>query len=397
MKAKYYIGILSALLLTVIPLKAQYADNRDFRNNGASVVINNYYDDYDYYYTSRINRFHRSYAVFDYYSPLYTDVYWYNYRPFTWGLSIYGGSGFGIGFSYNYPVYYSGWRYGNWYGYNNGWYDPYFGSYWWGYDPFYYSWYSPVVINLSFGRWWGNNYRGWHGHNYWYNSYRPVYNTYNYYNYPVNRYYSSEYSNRGKTIDYNSTNAGGVTRREANPASGTRTGVSRAGNREIPGTTVNNNPAGTNNPTRRSAEVKNNTVNQGNSNGNVNNGNNRNSRINGNNGNFDQNTRNIDNSGNNRNSRTDGNNGNFRTNEQPAPSRKTSPSGTGSVMPERRSASTLRSGTPPRTGAVMSQGRSSSSSRTGSSVSQGRSSSTRSSTGKSSSGSSSSGERSRRK
>ena len=108
------------------------------------IVVNNYYDDYDYYFSSRINRFHRSYAAFDYYAPVFTDSYWYNYQPYSWGVSIYGGGGFGIGFSTSYPVY----NYG--YSYYSG-YDPYYGSsYYWGYDPFYYSnWYSPVVINIG--------------------------------------------------------------------------------------------------------------------------------------------------------------------------------------------------------------------------------------------------------
>ena len=59
---------------------------------------------------------------------MFTDSYWYNYQPFSWGISIYGGRGFGFGYSYNYPVYY-----------DYGWNDPYFGSsYYWGYDPFFY-------------------------------------------------------------------------------------------------------------------------------------------------------------------------------------------------------------------------------------------------------------------
>src|SRR4030042_7004207 len=106
MKAKFYIGIISALLLAGSPVAAQFAD------------------DYDYYYASRINRFHRSYAAFDYYSPVFTETYYYNYRPFSWGISIYGGGGFGfgLGHSYRYPVY------------NYGWYDPYYGSsLYWGY------------------------------------------------------------------------------------------------------------------------------------------------------------------------------------------------------------------------------------------------------------------------
>jgi len=41
MKAKFYTGILSALILAVLPAKAQYADSRDFRNDEAGVVINN--------------------------------------------------------------------------------------------------------------------------------------------------------------------------------------------------------------------------------------------------------------------------------------------------------------------------------------------------------------------
>jgi hypothetical protein len=111
MKAKYYIGIVSALLLFQLSVKAQNADYRDDRSNDAKIVVNNYYNDYDYYYSSRINRFHRSFAAFDYYSPLFTDLYWYNYRPFSWGLSIYGGGfgfglglGIGFGYSYNYPL-----------------------------------------------------------------------------------------------------------------------------------------------------------------------------------------------------------------------------------------------------------------------------------------------------
>ena len=122
MKAKYYIGILSALLLAGMPVKAQYADDVYLDNDEANarIVVNNYFDDYDYYYSSRINRFHRSYAVFDYYSPFFTDTYWYSYRPYTWGLSIYrGGLGFSIGYNFNYPLYY-----GYDYYYDYGLYDP---------------------------------------------------------------------------------------------------------------------------------------------------------------------------------------------------------------------------------------------------------------------------------
>jgi hypothetical protein len=125
MEAKFYFGVLSALLLAGYPLKAQVSDNRNFRNDDAGLVVNNYYDNYDYYFTSRINRFHRSYSAFDYYSPMFTDLYWYDDQPYTCGSSIYGRNGSGFGFSFNYPVYYYGWGYNNQYNYDYSWYDPY--------------------------------------------------------------------------------------------------------------------------------------------------------------------------------------------------------------------------------------------------------------------------------
>jgi hypothetical protein len=141
MKAKYYLGLLSILLLFTLTVKAQRDDSRNYRN------------DDDYYFTSRINRFHRFYTASDYYSPVFTDSYWYNYHPFSLGLSLYGGRGFGLGFSFNFPVYDYG--YGDYYGY-----DPYFGSnYYWDYDPFYYNgWYSPFIFSFNFGNRWRNNY-----------------------------------------------------------------------------------------------------------------------------------------------------------------------------------------------------------------------------------------------
>jgi hypothetical protein len=123
---------------------------------------------------------------------VYTDVYWYTYQPFTWGVSIYGGGGLGFGFAVNYPVYYSDWRY-TWYDYD--WYYPYYSNSWyWGYDPYYYSWYTPAIININIGyrwrynHWWRNDFRAWNRHNYWWrNNYRPSH---------YNRYYASGYSSR---------------------------------------------------------------------------------------------------------------------------------------------------------------------------------------------------------
>ncbi|MFH0842711.1 MAG: hypothetical protein V1903_08835 [Bacteroidota bacterium] len=229
MKAKFYIGIITALLLAGSPMAAQFADD-GFRNDNSGTVINNYYyDDYDYYFASRINRFHRSYAAFDYYSPVFTETYYYNYRPYSWGVSIYGGGGFGfgVGYSYRYPVY------------SYSLYDPYYGSSWgndpfyYSYDPFLYSWYSPVVININFRNRWRPNYWGWHGydrwyygHNHWYNNYRPVYHTNNnhYYNTP-SRYHSRDLPERKGTTEYNRSNSGGTSRREGAPAPGSRSSI----------------------------------------------------------------------------------------------------------------------------------------------------------------------------
>eukprot|EP00825_Cyclidium_porcatum_P023126 TRINITY_DN2542_c0_g1_i2.p1 TRINITY_DN2542_c0_g1~~TRINITY_DN2542_c0_g1_i2.p1 ORF type:complete len:227 (-),score=5.54 TRINITY_DN2542_c0_g1_i2:668-1348(-) len=99
------------------------------------VVVNNYYaaDDYDYYYASRIRRFHQPYLGFNYYSPFYTDYYWYD--PFYFGSSIYWGPsfGFGIGLGFGWDPWCSGWGYGGGYyaGYGYGGY--YGGGYYGGY------------------------------------------------------------------------------------------------------------------------------------------------------------------------------------------------------------------------------------------------------------------------
>ena len=42
MKAKFYIGILSALLLAGMPVKAQYSDDFYPYNDDARIIVNNY-------------------------------------------------------------------------------------------------------------------------------------------------------------------------------------------------------------------------------------------------------------------------------------------------------------------------------------------------------------------
>lgn len=105
-----------------------------------------YYDDYDFYYSSRIRRFHRPYGGFGFYDPIYVGYNYYD--PFAWnnygypGANIYVsfGAGFGFGFGspwyapppffygYNnwyYPVnHWNGWGWGGYYPYGN-YYNPY--------------------------------------------------------------------------------------------------------------------------------------------------------------------------------------------------------------------------------------------------------------------------------
>lgn len=180
MRAKYYIGILSALLLAGMPVSAQYNDDVYLNTDEEQAVIDsvnhyNNHNDNDYYYSSRINRFHRSYSAFDYYSPIYTDTYWYTYNPYSLGISIYtGGLGFSLGYNFNYPLYYI-----NNYSIDLGWYNPYYGSsYYWGFNPYYSNWgYRDRWSRNSWG-WNRNNFRN--NRYYARNDYRPGYNSGNF-------------------------------------------------------------------------------------------------------------------------------------------------------------------------------------------------------------------------
>ena len=133
-----------------------------------------YEDDYDYQYTSRIRRFHRPYYGFDYYDPVYVDMYYYDPfinpgmtvliydTPYRWNRWNRWNSWNAWGPSVSFNVY-SGWgwnRYNNWnrwnnWGYNN-YYDPW-GPSWnnWGYNNYYGGgFYSNYYCPPS----WGNNY-----------------------------------------------------------------------------------------------------------------------------------------------------------------------------------------------------------------------------------------------
>ncbi len=186
------------------PATQEEASRFDYANNngtnpvttstqggGNTYITNNYYnndDYYDYAYSSRIRRFY--YPVgYNYYAPYYTNSYWYDYNPYSWGISIYSTYGWwapAVYYSYN-PYYGSGWSLSI--GYYGGWnpycYRPYYYPY--GYNP-----YCPSCCNSccntcgGYG-YWGGYYTGLYG-----NSYSPYY----YNSYDNNTHY---YGNHRKT------------------------------------------------------------------------------------------------------------------------------------------------------------------------------------------------------
>ena len=89
-------------------------------------------DYYDYAYSSRLRRFHTNvYAGWGYYDPFFTNLYWYDYSPASFGISIYLGYNWWWPNYYYRPYYYApcwydyGWRYGwGWHGPHYVYYDP---------------------------------------------------------------------------------------------------------------------------------------------------------------------------------------------------------------------------------------------------------------------------------
>ena len=228
-KAKIFIIAASLGLLSTQAFTASSGINRidHFRFDrtnpaGQDVIVENnyYYGDgdyiYDYYYASRIRRFHKPYVSYSYYNSYYTDCYWYTYEPSYWGMSIYLGSMWNpvrlsISFGFPYRSYYQSY---------------YYDSYPW--YPVYNIVYRPRIVNrYYYNTWYGNRIR----------YHRPYYaNRYNYYNnyrdYYRDGYYSHSYkyasnvvpsrasvnrdNNRNSNVIYSS--------RRSSPTNTTRTG-----------------------------------------------------------------------------------------------------------------------------------------------------------------------------
>lgn len=131
-----------------------------------------YYNDYDFYYTSRIRRFHRPLYGFGYYDPVYTDAYYYD--PFL-------NPGNAVLIYDDYFSYRDWVRWGNWrrWGWNatrfNRWDFCWGGNRWgnrwgspWGWNSFGANrWYRPgfhVSVGVGFNSW---GFNSWGGNPYW--------------------------------------------------------------------------------------------------------------------------------------------------------------------------------------------------------------------------------------
>jgi hypothetical protein len=127
------------------------SSSRTSDGSGNTYITNNYYnsdDYYDYAYSARLRRFYTPAYGYGYYDPYYTNSYWYDYNPVSWGVSIY-------------------------LGYN-----------WWAPSYFYYSPFAYPSFGLSFGWGWGSFGYGWgypyYGYGYPYYGYGYGYPGYGY-------------------------------------------------------------------------------------------------------------------------------------------------------------------------------------------------------------------------
>lgn len=157
------------------------------QSDGNTYITNNYYgydDYYDYSYSSRIRRFYYPYYS-SYYDPFYTNLYWYDYNPYSWGVSIY------LGYNWWAP---------SWYYYN-----PFCYGYYSFYSPWYHHhywnpWYSPYWSGYHHG-YWDGYWHGYYGSNYYYD------NPYYYNSYDNNSHY---YGPRGtqSSNNYSASSSG---------------------------------------------------------------------------------------------------------------------------------------------------------------------------------------------
>jgi len=267
MKTKTLQWIIPAVFFITLSGNAAATDN-DYSDNftdrygsphSQDMVVNNYYLDhgdyiYDYYYASRIRRFHQPFVSFGYYNSYYTDCYWYTYDPVYWGFSIYVGSFWNpvrLRVSYGVPV----WR-TNYYAPYYSWHGPSFYSYYYA-GPYFGVVYRPAFVShYYYGNWY--SYGGYYSrpyHSVYMN--RPYYaryeDNYNYYSRSArnerslgSRYYSNR--NSGTSSSGMRTTVQGPERSGQQRAGSTSTNrATQAGTRQG---TVNNRNAISTTPER---------------------------------------------------------------------------------------------------------------------------------------------------
>jgi hypothetical protein len=108
-------------------------------------------DDYDFYYSSRIRRFHNVRSGFGFYDPYFVDMFYYDPFAFRPGVTIYIGNGWNRPWGWNRGW---GWNAGwnNPWGWNRGWgwNDPWAWNRGWGWnDPW--GWNNPWAWNRGWG------------------------------------------------------------------------------------------------------------------------------------------------------------------------------------------------------------------------------------------------------
>jgi len=283
MKTKKILAVIATLTIALNATASDGTEISERKSNeygNQQVVVNNYYSDNGYEYSSRIKRFHSSFSSFDFYAPVYTETYWYHYTPYTWGVSIYDDwHYYGAGVS----------RYS--------WRSGFGGSYWWGFDPMWnsdpwmgYGWnsyYSPGFsygINLYLGRpqyHYPVAWNRWNHHQHW-DYYRPVYivNNNHYYNTSTNNrntgYNPSKPYDSGRRSSYTVTSGRSSASTYTRPAT-TTTRSQESGTRTSTGTSANTGSRGsagtaTNNGYRGNSGTSTNTGSRGNSGAAANNG-----------------------------------------------------------------------------------------------------------------------------
>lgn len=189
-----------------------------FYGDGTTVVINNYYDDYDdarYWGRSGFGWGFSAgfYPWYDGYYSVYRHSTWSSF-DYGWGYSPWYRSRF---YGY-YDPFYSPWHYGyggyyGGYGYYSGFYSPY-----WGYYSGYPYGYSVRPANYNSYR--GATRSGYNPTHSSYGAYQERRSNYNYNNGGNNGYYnsSSSYSGRGRSI-YDSNSSGSYNRSEGHRSS----------------------------------------------------------------------------------------------------------------------------------------------------------------------------------